>query len=153
MPLDEPVFRRHAQVSDISTAARHGTDEVSSSRQKTSQRVGCSSPDEESKDRSGFTGREQFTPRTNSGKNTTPASSVSRIPQQRVPDHKPITNINDPAFQQWMKTVAAMPAEKQVEAVAKKLQELNPGLVWRHVERTHDRERRGHGDCGSTQVK
>ncbi len=35
---------------------------------------------------------------------------------------------NTPAFQQWMKTVAAMPAEKQVEAVAKKLQELNPGF-------------------------
>ena len=44
------------------------------------------------------------------------------------PDRKPITNINDPAFQQWMKTVAALPAEKQVEAVAKKLQELNPGF-------------------------
>ncbi len=41
---------------------------------------------------------------------------------------KPITNINDPAFQQWMKGVAALPAEKQVEAVAKKLQELNPGF-------------------------
>ena len=36
--------------------------------------------------------------------------------------------LNDPAFQQWMKTVAAMPAEKQVDAVAKKLQELNPGF-------------------------
>ena len=33
-----------------------------------------------------------------------------------------------PAFQQWMKAVAALPAEKQVEAVAKKLQELNPGF-------------------------
>ena len=35
---------------------------------------------------------------------------------------------NTPAFQQWMKDVAALPAEKQVEAVAKKLQELNPGF-------------------------
>ena len=35
---------------------------------------------------------------------------------------------NTPAFQQWMKDVAAMPAEKQVDAVAKKLQELNPGF-------------------------
>ena len=33
-----------------------------------------------------------------------------------------------PAFQQWMKDVAAMPAEKQVEAVSKKLKELNPGF-------------------------
>ena len=31
-----------------------------------------------------------------------------------------------PAFQQWMKEVAAMPAEEQVEAVSKKLVELNP---------------------------
>ncbi len=42
---------------------------------------------------------------------------------------KPITTFNDPAFQAWMKTVAALPAEKQVEAVAKKLQELNPGFT------------------------
>jgi hypothetical protein len=33
-----------------------------------------------------------------------------------------------PAFQQWTKEVAAMPAEKQVEAVSKKLMELNPGF-------------------------
>ena len=43
-------------------------------------------------------------------------------------DHKPITAFNDPAFQQWMKDVAALPAEKQVQAVAEKLQELNPGF-------------------------
>ena len=41
-------------------------------------------------------------------------------------EFKPITTFNDPAFQQWLKDVAAMPAEKQVEAVAKKLVELNP---------------------------
>jgi Leucine-rich repeat (LRR) protein len=33
-----------------------------------------------------------------------------------------------PAFQQWIKDVQAMPAEKQVEAVSKKLMELNPGF-------------------------
>lgn len=33
-----------------------------------------------------------------------------------------------PAFQQWMKEVAAQPADQQVVAVAKKLQELNPGF-------------------------
>jgi len=38
---------------------------------------------------------------------------------------KPVTTLNDPAFQNWMKVVAGMPAEKQVEAVARKLQELN----------------------------
>jgi serine/threonine protein kinase len=32
-----------------------------------------------------------------------------------------------PAFQRWMKDVAAMPAENQIEAVRKKLKELNPG--------------------------
>jgi serine/threonine protein kinase/Leucine-rich repeat (LRR) protein len=35
---------------------------------------------------------------------------------------------NSLAFQKWMKDVAAIPAEKQVDAVAKKLQELNPGF-------------------------
>ena len=41
---------------------------------------------------------------------------------------KPITTFKDPAFQQWMKDVQALPAEKQVEAVSKKLMELNPGF-------------------------
>ena len=41
---------------------------------------------------------------------------------------RPITKINDPAFQAWMKSVQALPAEKQVEAVSKKLMELNPGF-------------------------
>jgi hypothetical protein len=44
-----------------------------------------------------------------------------------IPQVKPITSFNDPAFKQWMKTVAALPAEQQVEAVSKKLIELNPG--------------------------
>ena len=35
---------------------------------------------------------------------------------------------NTPAFQQWRKDVAALPTEKQVEAVVKKLRELNPGF-------------------------
>ncbi|MFO1045092.1 MAG: SUMF1/EgtB/PvdO family nonheme iron enzyme [Planctomycetaceae bacterium] len=34
--------------------------------------------------------------------------------------------MHDPAFRQWMKDVQAMPAEQQVEAVRKKLVELNP---------------------------
>ncbi len=45
-----------------------------------------------------------------------------------TPDQKPNVTLDDPAFQQWMKTVATMPAEKQVQAVAKKLEELNPGF-------------------------
>jgi serine/threonine protein kinase/Leucine-rich repeat (LRR) protein len=41
---------------------------------------------------------------------------------------KPITDFMSPAFQQWIKSVVDMPAEKQVDAVAKKLMELNPGF-------------------------
>jgi hypothetical protein len=36
-------------------------------------------------------------------------------------------NLNDLAFRRWMKEVAVLAAEKQVEAIAKKLEELNPG--------------------------
>ncbi len=36
--------------------------------------------------------------------------------------------LDDPAFQKWIKDVAALPAEEQVKAVAKKLQEINPGF-------------------------
>ena len=35
---------------------------------------------------------------------------------------------NTPAFEQWIKEVAALPAEQQVVAVAKKLQDLNTGF-------------------------
>jgi len=42
----------------------------------------------------------------------------------------PAAKLNDPAFQKWMKQVAAeMSAARQVEAVKKKLQELNPGVL------------------------
>ena len=41
---------------------------------------------------------------------------------------KPIATRDDPAFQQWMNEVATLPAEQQVDAVAKKLRELNPGF-------------------------
>lgn len=43
----------------------------------------------------------------------------------------------DPAFQQWLKDVAARTAEEQVVAVAKKLQELNPSFEGK-VEHTID---------------
>ncbi len=36
--------------------------------------------------------------------------------------------MHDPAFPAWMKDVQAMPAEQQIEAVSKKLVELNPGF-------------------------
>jgi hypothetical protein len=41
---------------------------------------------------------------------------------------KAVTTFNDPAFKRWMKGVAALPAEQQAEAVAKKLRELNPAF-------------------------
>jgi Leucine-rich repeat (LRR) protein len=41
---------------------------------------------------------------------------------------KSITTYDDPAFKKWAKEVAALPAEEQVKAVVKKLQELNPGF-------------------------
>ena len=47
---------------------------------------------------------------------------------RKPPETEHNANINDPAFQHWMKDVAAMPAEQQVEVVAKKLQQLNPGF-------------------------
>ena len=40
----------------------------------------------------------------------------------------PSSVANNPALQQWIKEVAALPAEKQVDAVVKKLMELNPGF-------------------------
>lgn len=49
---------------------------------------------------------------------THPACKIEWIP--------PITTFQDPAFQQWQQQVAALPADKQVAAVSKKLQELNP---------------------------
>ena len=48
---------------------------------------------------------------------------------------RPVTNINDPAFKQWLKDVAAMPAIQQVDAVAKKMQELNPGFEGKFFEK------------------
>ena len=66
-----------------------------------------------------------------------PANGQARLPRPRLPA--------------WVKATQALPAEKQIEAVSKKLMELNPGFDgkvtgagWeRHAQ---DRERRGHGD-------
>ena len=43
-----------------------------------------------------------------------------------------------PAFQKWMKKVAVLPAEQQVEAVVKKLQELNPGFDGKVTSKTEN---------------
>jgi formylglycine-generating enzyme required for sulfatase activity/serine/threonine protein kinase/Leucine-rich repeat (LRR) protein len=54
---------------------------------------------------------------------------------------KPKLAYLDPAFQQWVKATQALPAEKQIEAVSKKLMQLNPGFdgtlrgfEWNHRE-------------------
>ncbi len=56
-----------------------------------------------------------------SPKATAPVNAATRTAQPTRP-------WNAPAFQAWMKQVAALPAEKQIEAVSKKLIELNPGF-------------------------
>jgi serine/threonine protein kinase/Leucine-rich repeat (LRR) protein len=43
-------------------------------------------------------------------------------------DLKRATDVNSPEFQKWMKDVQALRAEEQIEAVRKKLIELNPGF-------------------------
>ena len=40
----------------------------------------------------------------------------------------PITTYLDPAFEKWEQEVAKLPAQEQINAVVKKLQELNPGF-------------------------
>jgi serine/threonine protein kinase/Leucine-rich repeat (LRR) protein len=43
-----------------------------------------------------------------------------------APETKPVTTYKDPAFKKWVKAVAKLPAEKQIEEVRKELKELNP---------------------------
>ena len=52
---------------------------------------------------------------------------------------KALVSKDGPALAAWMKAVAAMPAEKQIEAVSKKLMELNPGFdgkLWSPLDET-----------------
>ena len=85
------------------------------------------------------------------------SGNTEAIKATLVPMEKPAVagdkSWETPAFQQWMKDVAAMPAEKQVEAVSKKLMELNPGFDGKVTEARwkgtpNDRKRRGHGRLG-----
>ena len=48
-----------------------------------------------------------------------------------------------PRSKQWVKATQALPAEKQIEAVSKKLMELNPGFDGKVMPK--DRKGRGHG--------
>ena len=51
---------------------------------------------------------------------------------------KPITKFNNSVFKQWVEEVAALPAEKQLEAVSKKLQELNPDFDGKETHKIED---------------
>lgn len=77
-----------------------------------------------------------FTFKTMNGTSVAPASEPDAPVQKLIPLEKSavVETVvggkpwESPAFKRWMKDVAAMPAEKQVEAVSKKLMELNPGF-------------------------
>jgi len=45
-----------------------------------------------------------------------------------VPTDKKLMGYQMPGFDQWVKVVVALPAEEQIQVVAQKLQELNPGF-------------------------
>jgi eukaryotic-like serine/threonine-protein kinase len=55
-----------------------------------------------------------------------PKPKVQEKPKLTREEPKPANPWETPAFQQWMKDVAGMTAEQQIEAVRKKLVELNP---------------------------
>jgi serine/threonine protein kinase len=66
-------------------------------------------------------------------KDTSAAAVTGTDAGVAVPDERAVVETvgaawKSAAFQRWMKDVAAMPAEKQIEAVGKKLKELNPGF-------------------------
>lgn len=61
----------------------------------------------------------------------TAAALEKALPACRIEWDNPakrITTYNDSAFQKWQQETAALPADKQIDAVSKKLQELNPGF-------------------------
>ena len=53
---------------------------------------------------------------------------VGNDPDKATTPARPITNVREPVFQQWVKETQALPAEQQIEAVSKRLMELNPGF-------------------------
>ncbi|MGA2621848.1 MAG: SUMF1/EgtB/PvdO family nonheme iron enzyme, partial [Thermoguttaceae bacterium] len=69
-------------------------------------------------------------------------AKISRASETAQPSggstaNKPLAFV-DPAFQQWVKEVASLPAEQQVVAVAKKLQDLNPGFDGKEAHKIED---------------
>ncbi len=57
-----------------------------------------------------------------------PAALAPTAPPQSPTAAMSNTVIADPAFQQWLKQTASLPIKQQVEAVSKKMVELNPGF-------------------------
>jgi formylglycine-generating enzyme required for sulfatase activity/serine/threonine protein kinase len=57
-----------------------------------------------------------------------PPTTVKVTPPPAAKTSSPKLFMHDPAFPKWMADVQAMPAEQQIEAVSKKLMELNPGF-------------------------
>jgi Leucine-rich repeat (LRR) protein len=55
-----------------------------------------------------------------------PVLKPAAPPSVATPGVPANATLADPAFQQWMRSVAALPAQQQVDAVTKKLMELNP---------------------------
>lgn len=60
------------------------------------------------------------------GHESLPANSARQTPAQAGSGRA--AAMDDPAFQAWMKEVAALDAEKQVAAVAQKMRQANPGF-------------------------
>ena len=56
------------------------------------------------------------------------SASKTSTPSPPTDAGKSITTFKDAKFKKWQKDVAGQPAEKQLESVIKKLQELNPGF-------------------------
>ena len=55
-----------------------------------------------------------------------PPGNGKQPAKERLPDGK--SNLSNPAFEQWMSSQAKLRPEQRVEAVVKKLQEVNPGF-------------------------
>ncbi len=51
---------------------------------------------------------------------------IALVPVDAAP--KIATGGNDPAFEQWVKSTAALPPQQQLDAFSKKMIELNPGF-------------------------
>ena len=126
MPLNVLAFLRHTQVSDLSPLQGMPlTNLICHNTQ-----VSDLSPLEECKNL-----------KTLNLKNTkvTPAGVAAlqkALPNCKIEWSDPAKAVttqpnqpwNSPAFQQWVKATQALPAEQQIEAVSKKLMELNPGF-------------------------